>query len=94
MRDHVFGAGAAGGKPPADTGVLMQVWKGWAALAPTPTIRALTWAEWCTRQQGALRDAMRRQQGVPFSERELACLSFVRWLCQTGRLGPREHDNV
>ena len=69
---------------------MQQVWTGWTATTPTPTIRALTWAEWCARQQRALRDEQRQQQGIPFSERELACLSFVRWLCQTGRLGPRE----
>jgi hypothetical protein len=66
----------------------MQTWKGWTATAG-----ALPWAAWCARQQGALRDQQRRRQDVPFSERELKCLSFVRWLSQTGRLDPREHDS-
>lgn len=35
-----------------------------------------------------------QQQGILFSERELARLLFVRWLCQTGRLGSREHDDI
>jgi hypothetical protein len=71
----------------------MQAWRGWAATAAAPTAGPLTWAEWCARQQDALRDEQRRQQGVQFSERELAHLSFVRWRYQTGRLDPREHDN-
>jgi hypothetical protein len=71
----------------------MQAWKGWMATAVAPTTGPLTWAEWCARQQGALRDEQRRQHGVPLSERELGRLSFVRWLCQTGRLDPEEHDN-
>jgi hypothetical protein len=72
----------------------MQAWRGWTATGAAPTIRALTWAEWCARQQRTLWDEQRRKQGVPFTERELARLSFVRWLCQTGRLGPREPGNV
>jgi hypothetical protein len=51
----------------------MQVWKGWTATAGAPT-----WAEWCARQQGTRRDERRRQEGVPFSQWELARLSFVR----------------
>jgi hypothetical protein len=66
----------------------MQIWKGWTA-----TVGALPWAEWCARQQGALRAQQRLRQDVPFSERELTYLSFVRWLYQTGRLDPVEHDN-
>jgi hypothetical protein len=63
----------------------MPIWKGWTA-----TTGARTWDEWCAQQQGALRNQQR--QDVPFSERELACLSFMRWLYQAGRLDPREHD--
>ena len=66
----------------------MQAWKGWTATAG-----ALPKAEWCARQQGALRDQQRRRQDAPFSARELTGLSFVRWLYQTGRLDPGEHDN-
>ena len=68
---------------------MQQVWMGWTAMASTPATRALTWAEWCARQQHTLQDEQCRQQGVSFfSEGEMAHLSFVRWLCQTGRLDP------
>ena len=66
----------------------MQAWKGWMAKAVAPTAGPPTWAEWRARQQDALRNEQRRQQGMPFSEQGLARLSFVRWLCQTGRLDP------
>jgi hypothetical protein len=70
----------------------MQAWRGWTAT--TPTIRALTWTEWCARQQRTQRDEQRRLPGVPFTERERARLSFVRWLWQTGRLAPGEPGNL
>jgi len=69
-------------------GDMMQAWKGWTATAG-----ALPWAEWCARQQGALRRQQRRRQDAPFSERELTGLLFVRWLHQTGRLDPRDDDH-
>ena len=81
----------------------MQAWRGWTATAATPTTpttpttrttRALTWAEWCARHQHTLRDEERCHEGVRFTEGELVRLSFVRWLYQTGRLGPRGHDTV
>jgi hypothetical protein len=71
----------------------MQVWRGWTAMASTPTIRALTWDEWCARQQCTARDEQCRQPGVPFSEQQLARLSFLRWLYHTGRHGLGEHDS-
>jgi hypothetical protein len=71
----------------------MEAWRGWTATGAAPRIRALIWAEWCARQQCTLRDEQLRQQGMPFTERELARLSFVRWLCQTGHVAPRDHDN-
>jgi hypothetical protein len=68
---------------------MQQIWTGWTST-PTPTMtpanRALTWAEWRARQQGVQLDAQRRPEEALFSERELARLSFVRWLRQTGRL--------
>jgi hypothetical protein len=94
MHDDVnIGTRPEGGEPPVDThgqrDACMQTWRGWAATAPTPSIRALTWAEWCARQQRALREEQCRKQGVSFfSEGEMAHLSFVKWLCQTGRLDP------
>jgi hypothetical protein len=77
----------------------MQAWRGWtvgAVTAVTPTAGPLTWAAWCAWQQGTLRDERRWQHNVSFSERELARLSFLRWLYRTGRLGPQEqeHDKV
>lgn len=71
----------------------MQAWRGWTTAA-TPTTRALTWAEWCAWQKGTLRDEEHCHQGVRFTDRELARLSFVRWFYQTGGLGPRRHNNV
>ena len=71
----------------------MQVWRGWTAMASMSTIRALTWDEWCARQQCTLRDEQCWQPGVSFSEQQLARLSFLRWLYHTDRLGLREHDN-
>lgn len=68
----------------------MQAWRGWTATTVAPTADAPTWAEWCARQHGTRRDEPRGQKDLPFSEQELARLSFVRWLCQTGRLDPRE----
>jgi hypothetical protein len=72
----------------------MQTWKGWTTTAIAPGAAPLTWAEWRAWQQGTLQDEELRQHGVPFTAREVARLSFVHWLCQTGRLGPREHDSV
>lgn len=73
----------------------MQAWRGWTtATAGAPTTAPLSWAEWRARQHRALRDEQRRRHGLPFSERELARLSFVRWLYQTGRLDLREGDKV
>jgi hypothetical protein len=78
----------------------MQAWRGWTAVAQTAVKTAPTWEEWCAYQR---RLAQRRLQprfdlrqhacqhdneSSPFSERELARLSFVRWLYQTGHLDP------
>jgi hypothetical protein len=71
----------------------MQTWKGWTAAA-TPAIRVPTWAEWCALQQRTAQDEGLRQHAAPFTARELARLSFVHWLCHSGRLGPREHDSI
>lgn len=75
-------------------GAYMKVWRGWTATSLTPTTRALTWAVWCDWQRRTIRYEPCRRQDVPFIDRELAHLSFLRWLCQTGRLDPQEHDNV
>jgi hypothetical protein len=75
----------------------MQAWRGWTATAATPTTRttrARTWTEWYAWQQRPLRDEEGCHEGVRFTAGELARLSFVRWLYQAGRLGPRGHDIV
>jgi hypothetical protein len=72
----------------------MRAWKGWTATASVPTTAAPTWADWRARQQRILRDEQLRRHCLPFTERELAHLLFVRWLYQTGRLGPQERDTV
>lgn len=75
----------------------MYAWRGWIATAATPTTRTsrvLTWAEWCDRQQRTLQDGKRCHESMRLTSRELARLSFVRWLYQTGDLGPRGHDTV
>jgi len=53
---------------------------------------ACTWAEWCAWHQRAQRAQQRQQERISFSDRELARLSFVRWLSQTGRLALRDND--
>lgn len=78
----------------------MQAWRGWTATAAAPTAptahatRALTWAEWCAWQQRALHHEGRYHEGMQLTDRELARLSFVRWLYQTGGLGPRGNDSA
>jgi len=76
----------------------MQTWRGWTTAAAA-TIRAPTWAEWCAGHQRTLHEERLQALGAPtwrhaFSERDQARLSFVRWLYQTGRLGPPGYDNV
>jgi hypothetical protein len=71
----------------------MQAWNGWTAAA-YPSSKPLSWTEWCASQQRTVHEEQRRQESLPFSERELACLSFVRWLYQTGRLDSREQDHA
>jgi hypothetical protein len=56
---------------------------------------ACTWAEWCAwhqRTQRTQRAQQRQQERISFSDRELARLSFVRWLSQTGCLALRGND--
>ena len=78
----------------------MQAWRGWTVTAATPTTptmratRALTWAEWRALQQRALHHEGRCHEGMRLTDRELARLSFVRWLYQTGGLGPRGLDSA
>jgi hypothetical protein len=74
----------------------MQAWRGWTAAAPTAGHTASTWEEWCAWQRRRIgsepREHARQPDSVPFSARELARLSFVRWLYQTSRLAPAHND--
>ena len=63
-------------------------------MALTPTIGVLAWTEWCAVARRTARGEECQQRRVLFSERELVRLSFVRWLCQIGRLGSREHVDI
>jgi hypothetical protein len=67
----------------------MHAWNGWTATGARPAGKPLTWTEWRACQQRTVGDEQHRQAGLPFSERELARLAFVRWLAQTGRLHAR-----
>jgi len=70
-----------------------QAWRGWTAPADATARGALTWSEWCARQQRIARVAQRPEHESPFSGRELARLSFVRWLHHTGRLATAGRRN-
>jgi hypothetical protein len=65
----------------------MRTWEGWLPASAMANTFRLTWDKWCALQ--------RRQEGIPFSDRELARLSFVRWLYHnyTRRLDLAEVDN-
>jgi hypothetical protein len=62
---------------------------GWTATAANAADPALTWEEWRARQQRSLVRAKRQHVETTLSERELARLSFVRWLHQRDDLDSR-----
>ena len=82
----------------------MRAWKGWTATSAAGGNTAPTWDEWRAQQRRVLsREQLWRvhqQESSPFSARELAHLSFVRWLHQRGHLGlldprdPARNDTV
>ncbi|HEU5441909.1 MAG TPA: hypothetical protein VFU88_21695 [Ktedonobacterales bacterium] len=55
-----------------------------AATQPPGARPRPTWAEWCAAQERRIA-RQRRFGDLPFSDRELAHLAFVRWLHQTDR---------
>lgn len=59
-------------------------------LAATQVANAhLTWEQWCARQERQI--TRRRHHGeLPFSDRELAHLAFLRWL----HAGQADHDDA
>jgi hypothetical protein len=75
----------------------MHAWTGWTAASQTAVKTASTWEEWCACQRRLLgstkREQARQHESSPFSARERARLSFVRWLYQTGRLDPAQDDD-
>jgi hypothetical protein len=70
----------------------MCEWQGWLLAAETAGASALAWDDWRAWQRRFLDKAQRQHahqcERMPFSEPELARLSFVRWLHQSGRLDP------
>ena len=76
----------------------MRTWTGWISTSAHAANIALTWDEWCARQRRSLSDEERNQpsqkDNMPFTERQLARLSFVRWLYLRGCLEPAQTNNV
>jgi hypothetical protein len=70
----------------------VQIWKGWSTASETTDKSAFTWDEWRACQRCLLGNEQRKRapqrEVKPFSERELARLSFVRWLYHKGCLDP------
>jgi hypothetical protein len=75
----------------------MQAWRGWMAISASAATAAPTWDDWCACRRRLLRCAQREpgsvEESSPFNDRELARLSFARWLYQRGRLDPAQHDS-
>ena len=72
----------------------MKVWNGWTATSTPATHAAPTWDTWLAHQRRSVGNEQRRTVGACFSERELAHLSFMRWLYQRGGLDPALNDNA
>jgi hypothetical protein len=72
----------------------MQAWRGWRATSASAA--APTWDDWRACQRRLLPCAQREpgadEESSPFSDRELARLSFTRWLYQRGHLDPAQRD--
>lgn len=75
----------------------MQSWKSWSVASAIGGNLAPTWDEWCARlrriRSGEMRKQACQQNSVPFSQRELAHLSFIRWLYLRGCLEPAQTNN-
>jgi hypothetical protein len=67
----------------------MQVWNGWTVAREAPTFKAPRWDEWLAQLQHVQQAGYHQQKDLPFSEREMARLTFLRWLYLTGRLDPK-----
>lgn len=66
----------------------MQVWKSWSIASTIGGSPAPTWDEWCARLRRIRSEEMRQQayqqENMSFNRRELARLTFVRWLYLRG----------
>jgi hypothetical protein len=75
----------------------MQSWKSWSVASAIGGNLAPIWDEWCARlrriRSGEMRKQACQQNSVPFSQRELAHLSFIRWLYLRGCLEPAQTNN-
>jgi hypothetical protein len=76
----------------------MYAWRGWTATTAAVVNIPPTWDEWRAAQRcllgGEQRQQLPQHAGHPFTARELARLSFVRWLHRTGRLAPTHYDQA
>jgi len=76
----------------------MQTWKSWSVAAAIGGNPAPTWDEWCARLRRIRSDEGRQQacqqDNMPFSQRELTRLSFIRWLYLRGCLEPAQTNNA
>ena len=79
----------------------MEAWRRWLATSAPAGEAAPTWEEWRVRQRRLLSSEQRQPRSKReyslFSERELARLTFVRWLQQRGARdlepAPRDSDD-
>lgn len=75
----------------------MQPWKSWSVASAIGGNPAPTWDEWYARlrriRSGEIRKQACQQNNMPFSQRELARLTFVRWLYRSGCLEPAQVNN-
>ena len=76
----------------------MQPWKSWSVASAIGGNPAPTWDEWCAHlrriQSGEMGQQACQQDNMQFSQRELARLSFVRWLYLRGYLEPAQTNNA
>jgi phytoene dehydrogenase-like protein len=72
----------------------MKVWNGWATTSTSAAQATPTWDTWLAHQWRIVGNEQRRTVSACFGERELARLSFMRWLYQQGCLDPSLNDNA
>jgi hypothetical protein len=76
----------------------MQAWKSWSVASAIGGNPAPTWDEWCARLRRVRSSEMCQQtcqqDSMQFSQREIARLTFVRWLYLRGCLEPAQTNNA